>query len=378
MLDLCIIVPSSPSLISKTEVGGYAFYATGTTLYFDIRVNGSYRTVSYNYASKFNEWHHIAATFDGQATRLYIDTAYVAVDFAHITNTYPIQYGYQNALIIGGEASVSGASNGNFFNGSMDEVRIWNYARSQDSIVASRNRELNGTESGLVGYWNFNEGSGSTAADQTSNHHDGTLTNSPVWIGSGPALPVELSSFTVVPVNGTAILSWRTESETDNHGFDIEKRRPDGPLSNTWERIAFVPGHGTSASVHDYSYVDERVTAGRSVYRLRQIDRDGSFSYSSEVSVTEENNPSRFALMQNHPNPFNPSTTISYQLSEPGSVTLTVYDMLGREIAVLVNEVQNAGVHTVTFNARSRASGLYFYTLHTKNNIATKRMNLLQ
>ncbi len=101
---------------------------------------------------------------------------------------------------------------------------------------------------------------------------------------------------------------------------------------------------------------------------------------SSVVSVGEPelNVPGSFALQQNYPNPFNPATVITYQLPSPGHVTLKIYDLLGLEVVTLVNEVQDAGVKSITWNASDLPSGLYLYRLTAGNYSATKRMVLIK
>jgi photosystem II stability/assembly factor-like uncharacterized protein len=88
--------------------------------------------------------------------------------------------------------------------------------------------------------------------------------------------------------------------------------------------------------------------------------------------------PHTFALHQNYPNPFNPSTTINYQLAKTGYVKLTVFDLLGREVATLVNENQSAGNHKITFNAQNSTSGMYFYRLTTGNFTQIMKMTLMK
>jgi len=83
-------------------------------------------------------------------------------------------------------------------------------------------------------------------------------------------------------------------------------------------------------------------------------------------------------LRQNYPNPFNPSTTIKYELPRSSEVRLSVYDMLGREVAILVNERMNAGVHEVKFDGSGLASGVYLYRMWAGEFVATKRLLLLK
>ena len=96
------------------------------------------------------------------------------------------------------------------------------------------------------------------------------------------------------------------------------------------------------------------------------------------TSVSTKMSPSRFSLAQNYPNPFNPSTKISYTLTNSGKVRLAVYDLLGREVSVLANEIQTAGQHVVTFSANRLSSGIYFYKLQTAGGVITKKMMLLK
>jgi hypothetical protein len=104
-----------------------------------------------------------------------------------------------------------------------------------------------------------------------------------------------------------------------------------------------------------------------------------SFSGGSSTNVLEEKNlPGAFLLAQNYPNPFNPSTKINYQISQNDFVSLKVYNVLGNEVATLVNEVKPAGNYEVTFDARSLSSGTYFYKLQAGSFVETKKMMLLK
>ncbi|MEW5800420.1 MAG: T9SS type A sorting domain-containing protein, partial [Bacteroidota bacterium] len=124
-------------------------------------------------------------------------------------------------------------------------------------------------------------------------------------------------------------------------------------------------------------------------YRLKQIDRDGKFEYSQSVEVTVANAPKEFALIQNYPNPFNPTTTIQYSLgtdAHPSNnnmhgralTTLKIYDVLGREVATLVNEVKEAGNYSVQWNASKFSSGIYYARLQSGEQVQMKKMVLLR
>ncbi|MFZ1323397.1 MAG: T9SS type A sorting domain-containing protein [Ignavibacteria bacterium] len=195
------------------------------------------------------------------------------------------------------------------------------------------------------------------------------------WEYSETLLPVELSSF-ISNVNGTDVtLNWTTASELNNSGFDIERKNS---VSGNWSKVGNVTGNGTVSTPQNYSFTDRGLTTGKYNYRLKQIDFNGNFEYfnlSNEVGIGI---PEKYSLSQNYPNPFNPSTKISYDLPTDGMVSLRLFDMTGREVASIVNEVQSAGYYTVNFNASSLSSGVYFYTISSNNFIATKKLMLVK
>ena len=151
-----------------------------------------------------------------------------------------------------------------------------------------------------------------------------------------------------------------------------------------WEKIGFVTGKGTTTEIINYSFVDDELLTKKTFYRLKQIDFDGTFSYSDEVEV-DVNTPLTFSLAQNYPNPFNPVTTIRYSIPnvtlsgvEGSRVQLKIYDVLGNEVATLENEYKSAGTYEVEFNAAKYTSGVYFYRLQAGSFVETKKMILLK
>jgi hypothetical protein len=205
---------------------------------------------------------------------------------------------------------------------------------------------------------------------------------------SDTTVPVELTSFTasVLQYEKSVQLNWTTATETNNFGFEILRgiypANSGTQNDNEWNSIGFVPGFGTTTEPKSYSFVDENVTTGNYKYRLKQIDLDGTFEYSNEIEVEVDFTPKEFVLYQNYPNPFNPSTVISYQLPVTSNVTLKVYDILGNEIATLVNEEKQPGIYEVEFNLvsgiRNPASGVYFYKLIAGEFTQTRKMILLR
>jgi Secretion system C-terminal sorting domain len=185
--------------------------------------------------------------------------------------------------------------------------------------------------------------------------------------------PVELTSFAANVNEGNVNLNWSTATETNNQGFDVERKTTTGE----YQKIGYVAGFGTSTETHSYSFNDDNVTAGSYTYRLKQVDFDGTFEYSNEVNV-DVTAPLEFALDQNYPNPFNPSTTIKYSTAQDGLVKLAVYNLLGEEVTTLVNTTQKAGRYEVSFNASNLASGVYVYRLETPNFISAKKLMLMK
>ncbi len=197
--------------------------------------------------------------------------------------------------------------------------------------------------------------------------------------GSNP-LPVELVSFSAAVNASTVTLRWTTATEVNNHGFEVERKAIESgqwKIEN-WQTAGFVEGNGSSNSPVEYSFFDYDLHYGKYSYRLKQIDRDGHFSYSQEVEAAIGSAPQSFELHQNFPNPFNPSTSITFTLPVQGHATLKVYDVIGREAATLMDGMTDAGTHTVQFNASSLAGGIYLYRLTSRSVSLTKTMILLK
>lgn len=188
-------------------------------------------------------------------------------------------------------------------------------------------------------------------------------------------LPVELVSFDADYFDGAVNLSWATATELNNSGFNVERKTEDGE----WNKITFIQGNGTTTETKYYSYSDilNDNFSTKLLYRLKQVDFDGSEHYSNEIAI-DISIPTKFTLKQNYPNPFNPITIINYQLSSKSSVTLKVFDILGNEVETLIQEEKDAGYYQVSFDASSLSSGIYFYMLKADNFVQTRKMILLK
>lgn len=191
--------------------------------------------------------------------------------------------------------------------------------------------------------------------------------------------PVELSSFTANLVNQEVHLNWTTATEVNNQGFEIER----SSVEQSWEKIGYVPGFGTTTETKSYSFIDENVVTGSYTYRLKQIDFDGTFSYSEVVTVEVDLTPGNYELYQNYPNPFNPSTKIEFQVPEVSNVSIAIYDMLGQQIRLLFNDEVVPGRYTLEWNGKNNSgtqmsSGVYIYRITAGDFIQSREMVLMK
>lgn len=189
-------------------------------------------------------------------------------------------------------------------------------------------------------------------------------------------VPVELVSFNAVSESNNVLLSWTTATEINNRGFEIERGIKVHDLIS-WATVGFVEGNGTTTQTNHYSFTDKKVDAGSYSYRLKQMDYDGAFAYSS-VAEVEISLPLNYAMEQNYPNPFNPYTTIRYSIPEAGFVNLKLYDVLGNELKSLVNTQQEAGQYDFVFDAAGLASGVYYYRIQSGEFTSTKKLVLMK
>ncbi len=203
------------------------------------------------------------------------------------------------------------------------------------------------------------------------------LTRLDITVNYTAPIPVEITSFKA-DVSGENIeLTWETATETNNKGFEVERSSD----NDNFTSIGFMDGNGTSAEAHSYSFVDHNARAGKYYYRLKQVDFDGSFAFSEVVEVDFV--PTEFSLGQNYPNPFNPATKIKFALPVSAKVGVKVYNVVGQQVAGLINGQFETGLHEVEFDASKFSSGVYFYTIEAtgvdgQSFSATKKMMLMK
>jgi hypothetical protein len=208
---------------------------------------------------------------------------------------------------------------------------------------------------------------------------DYTLGETEDYIVEDLQLAVELLGFNAESENSKIRLLWNTASESENDHFELNRRM----VGDNWQNLSVrIEGAGTTTIGGTYGYIDTDVTVGRTYrYQLIAVDESGIRTVAAETEATVIAGAvvvDEFKLHANFPNPFNPSTTISYDLKEAASVQLSVFDVLGRQVATLVNAYQNAGRYSVNFEAGAMPSGVYFYRLETPEFSDMKKMMLLK
>jgi hypothetical protein len=252
------------------------------------------------------------------------------------------------------------------FQSGSDEVRLW---LNPDLSGAEPSPDLSltsGADASDITYVQFRQ------REFSGNIYIDGVRVADTW--SQAPLPVELTSITASVIDNKIELSWKTATEINNYGFEIERKTSNG---SEWNKIAFVKGYGFSDSEKKYNFIDNNFSSGSYNYRLKQINFDGTFEYTNIVNVIVEV-PDKFELSQNYPNPFNPNTTIFYSLPHSGLNSLKIYNALGEEVVTLINGIKEAGIHKIEFKAGHLNSGIYFYKLELGNNSQVKKMILIK
>jgi hypothetical protein len=188
------------------------------------------------------------------------------------------------------------------------------------------------------------------------------------------ALPVTLSLFNALSRKNNVMLTWKTESEINNSGFDVERKTE----TAGWTKLAFIQGSGTTNQPVEYSYEDKKLQPGKYFYRLKQIDYNGNYEYFDLPLYVLISKPKVFSLGQNYPNPSNPKCNIEFQLPEKTFVNISVYNLLGQLVATLINQEKDAGIHTVEFDGSNFSSGTYIYRITAGTYTEVKKMLIVK
>jgi hypothetical protein len=152
----------------------------------------------------------------------------------------------------------------------------------------------------------------------------------------------------------------------NNFGFEVQR----SVASSEFVTVGFVNGNGTTTEAKTYRFVDDNLVSGNYTYRLKQVDFNGTFSYSDIVNA-DVTALVQFELSQNYPNPFNPSTKINFSLAVDSKVSLKVFNVLGQEVTSLLNGNLTAGSHQLNFDASALNSGVYLYRIEASGSNGT-------
>ena len=187
--------------------------------------------------------------------------------------------------------------------------------------------------------------------------------------------PVELTRFDADLDGRTARLVWETASETNNAGFEVQHRPAE---AGSFAVLGFVEGHGTTLDAQSYSFTVADLTPGRHVFRLKQIDFDGTFEYSPEVEVSVEM-PEAYFVSEIYPNPFNPQATLQFAVRQSQQVEVSVYNMLGQRVLDLYRGVSSAGVtQTVQIDGSRLVTGTYVVQITGERFVETQTVTLVK
>jgi hypothetical protein len=187
-------------------------------------------------------------------------------------------------------------------------------------------------------------------------------------------LPVELSGFDVKANNQRAVLNWTTASETDNAGFEVQQR-----IDGQFREIGFVEGAGTTSESTDYRFRTDELEAGETyAFRLKQVDTDGSTSF-SEIVELDIGLEGSHVLKAPYPNPFRDRATVEFAVKEAQDVTVAVYNTLGQRVRTLYQGSPTPDqMQTARFEGQGLSSGLYIVRMQGEDFTATRRVTLVK
>jgi len=379
---------------SGTNSEGYVFRYGGSNgdLDFTFAYAGGYNWASTTAAGvlTLNTWQHVAVSYNNIAVVLYVDGE---EEFSQ-NYSYPIISSVKNANI----GRSTGDVPGRCLVGQIEDLRIWNTVRTQTEIQDNMNNELTGSESGLVAYYKFNEGSGQTASDSAGDNEgmlgstSGSDSADPSWIISDAPLPVNLSSFYALYTGGNPILYWTTQTEENDAYWNVNR----GTTDNLTTAVNInannpIPGNGTTISATDYIYIDEVpvVQNANYWYWIEDVSTDGETTLHDPITLSipfEDTpvTPENYGLQQNYPNPFNPSTSISFALAEDSNVELIIYNVKGEKVKTIFNDhVYADQITSIVWNGKDTdgkqvSSGVYFYKLKAGTREYNKKMLMVK
>ncbi len=310
-------------------------------------------------------WHHLAVSWCSDSLRyvLYVD--------GHAADTLAVPELMRGVsadqLVIG-----TNLPRTQFVRASFDELRLWETCRNEQEIAYYRDLALSGYETNLYVLFSFDNGTDGHIAGQSQLDSLWLFAyNKPRLVVSTTPLRIELLAFNAVLDEDSVRMSWETYDESKVRGYEVEKRLESGKYTV----IHHIEPLRTAERHQEYAVTDNWRGREIAYYRLRKLNTDGTVLFSEEVPIGTET-ILNFVLEDNVPNPFTESTEIRYTLSKRTRVDLTVYDIMGSEIRVLVSERQEAGSYTVAFDGSDLPGGMYFYKMRTSTGSQTKKMYL--
>ncbi len=300
-------------------------------------------------------WTHVAVTKQGNDCNLYINglnSTYSQFNINPVTSILHI--------------GCRGVDMDGFFNGNIDEVRMWTIARTESEIQESMNNYLTGSENGLIAYWRMNEGNGQIVFDMSGNGNNGQLgstsgndVNDPVWIATDWPYCILQADFSASPVSGNAPLE-----------VDFTDLTTGNPISWEWDfdNDSTIDSNEQNPS---YTYSESGLyTVSLTVSNGTDFDTETKNDYIDVIGtgVGTETIPLVTKLVGSFPNPFNPSTTIRYDLNKAANVRIQVFNIKGQIVTTLLDRYIEAGKHSIVWNGKDTASnsvssGLYLYKL---------------
>ncbi len=353
----------------------------------------------------FDTWYHVAVSRDGSTTRLFINGT-----LADESNDPDFELPGSTAALNIGARYWGGYQR--FLDGALDEVRVSNIARYTSNFAISTSSPPFSDDGNTLLLFHFDDNSAGDVVPNNAatnytfevrGHNCAWPDNYTPWNGLNDdlSLPVEITSFAIIPGDNQAVLKWSTQSEVSNLGFEVYRSTNDQEqfqLIASYENTPSLRGSGNSNASRDYTFTDHNVLNGQTYwYKLAAVAMNGERHFFGPLSVIPNSNganltqndviPKTYALHQNFPNPFNPTTTIRFDIPEntrgATQVTLTVYDVMGHKVRTLVNDMLRPASYSVTWdglndNGQPVSSGIYIYHLRTEKFSSSHKMMLVR
>jgi len=200
-----------------------------------------------------------------------------------------------------------------------------------------------------------------------------------VQFNDGRVTPVELVTFDARRTGSAVTLDWATASEQNSGWYEVERAVNTGN-ELAFERIATIPAAGNSTTRREYNAVDNNVRNGSTyIYRLRMVDRDGTFDYSDEVAVViGDNGNSAVSISEARPNPVSGIASFDYTLNTSGNVRVELTDMIGRVVSKIFEGNVSAGTHALEVSAESLPAGMYQIVIKSGETVATRSLQVVK